>query len=174
MVSGPERAYGRVFSLPTDPGKIKSTPKGGLSQDRWPFTAGLHPAHFCNPYCPTIAQLWVSTQHILVLERAVLFHFTSVLDILKKNIFNLLLNSSKACLCGVIEKYENIQWQKLGMWTQNCLISNELCEAALHMNEFHSKVWLSHSKLKFKSSINAIDWCKPSPHNLPKAAVLLD
>lgn len=30
-------------------------------------------------------------------------------SIFKKNVFNLLLNWSKTCLCGVIEKYENTQ-----------------------------------------------------------------
>lgn len=44
-------------------------------------------------------------------------------------------------------------------WHVNSKLSylQRAVEAALHMNEFHGKFWLSHSKLKFKSSINAID-----------------
>ena len=103
----------RSFSLPIDPGKMKPSLRVGKFLDQMVLYSRFCLAHFVilssNNY---LAQSKHSTNSCFR-KSSIPWVFTLVLDFFfLENIFNLLLNRSKACLCRVIEKYENRQSDK--------------------------------------------------------------
>lgn len=107
MVGSPERAFeeGKLLAYHRSRHSERQSCDEKVSWSQHTREQRISPAHFCGPVSDSEkAESRTGEAALLPIHLGARF--------LKRSIFNLLLSRSNACLCRVIEKYENRQSDK--------------------------------------------------------------
>lgn len=107
MVGSPERAFeeGKLLAYHRSRHSERQSWDENVSWSQHTHEQRISPAHFCGPVSDSEkAESRTGEAALLPIHLGARF--------LKRSIFNLLLSRSNACLCRVIQKYENRQSDK--------------------------------------------------------------